>query len=185
MSNLTKRALSNALMEVLKDKPFDKIKVQDLTSMCGLTRNTFYYHFKDIYDLLSYTFVYELEELEKKYNDNKNWEGGLEQGLNYIYQHRKAIRNIYESANQDIVIKYVMNISYEHAKAIVSLHANEELDFNIQNIIAKFYRDALLGALIDWLSSNMKSSPKVLARTYDTLFRGTFEATIKSASELQ
>ena len=185
MSNLTKKALSNALMEVLKDKPFDKIKVQDLTSMCGLTRNTFYYHFKDIYDLLSYTFVYELEELEKKYNDNKNWEGGLEQGLNYIYQHRKAIRNIYESANQDIVIKYVMNISYEHAKAIVSLHANEKLDFNIQNIIAKFYRDALLGALIDWVSSNMKSSPKALARTYDTLFRGTFEATIKSASELQ
>lgn len=184
MSNLTKIALSNALMKMLEDKPFEKIKVQDLTAICGLTRNTFYYHFKDIYDLLSYTFVSQLEELEKKYNINKNWEGGLEQGLNYIYQHRKAIRNIYESANQDMVIKFIMNISYEHAKAIVNLHAEETLDSNIQEIVAKFYRDALLGALIDWLSSNMKSSPKRLAKTYDALFRGTFEAAVNTLSEV-
>lgn len=184
MSDLTKRALARALMETLKDTPFEKIKVQDLTSSCGLTRNTFYYHFKDMYDLLSYVFISELESLEKKYNDNQNWEGGLEQGLNYIYQNRKAIKNIYESANQDIIVKYVMNISYEHAKAIVNLHADEKLDSNAQVIVAKFYRDALFGGLIDWLSSNMKSNPKVLAKTYDTLFRGTFEAAVNSAENI-
>lgn len=184
MSDLTKKALSKALMEMLNDKPFDKIKVQDLTSMCGLTRNTFYYHFKDIYDLLSYTFVYEFSKLEKQYNENKNWEGGLEQGLKFIYHNRRSIRNICESTNQHIVIKFIMNISYEHSKVIVNLHAGETLDTNTQEIIAKFYRDALLGAIIDWIASNMKSSPKLIARTYDTLFRGTFEATVKSALDL-
>ena len=54
MSQMTKRALEASLKELLRHKPLDKITVSDLTDHCGVNRMTFYYHFKDIYDLVEW-----------------------------------------------------------------------------------------------------------------------------------
>ena len=52
MQNMTKQALKTSLEKLLAKKPLDKITINDLTSDCGISRMTFYYHFKDIYDLV-------------------------------------------------------------------------------------------------------------------------------------
>lgn len=51
-ADLTKRALSEALSEQLKEKPFEQITVTDIARKAGLNRQTFYYHFRDLYDLI-------------------------------------------------------------------------------------------------------------------------------------
>ena len=51
MTNATKLALEESLKRLLLKKPLDKITINDLTTDCGISRMTFYYHFKDIYDL--------------------------------------------------------------------------------------------------------------------------------------
>ena len=53
MSSITKQALEHALKSLLLKKPFHKITINDITEECGVSRMTFYYHFKDIYDLVS------------------------------------------------------------------------------------------------------------------------------------
>ena len=55
--NTTKIALEASLKELLKKKPFDKITIADLTEDCGISRMAFYYHFKDIYDLVEWACV--------------------------------------------------------------------------------------------------------------------------------
>lgn len=55
MSNTTKRALENSLKQMLLKKPLDKITISDLTDDCGISRMAFYYHFKDIYDLVEWS----------------------------------------------------------------------------------------------------------------------------------
>ena len=55
-SKLTKRALAASITTLLEKKPLDRITIKDITDECGVTRNTFYYHFQDVYDLLSYIF---------------------------------------------------------------------------------------------------------------------------------
>ena len=52
MSQITKRALEASLKKLLTKKPLDKITITDITEDCGINRMTFYYHFKDIYDLV-------------------------------------------------------------------------------------------------------------------------------------
>ena len=54
MANTTKLALEASLKELLRTKPIDRITINDLTEHCGISRMTFYYHFKNIYD--SYSF---------------------------------------------------------------------------------------------------------------------------------
>ena len=51
MSDLTKKALGASLKKILLQKPLEKITITDLTNDCGVNRQTFYYHFHDIYDL--------------------------------------------------------------------------------------------------------------------------------------
>ena len=73
MSNTTKLALEASLKKQLLHKQLDKITINDLTSDCGISRMSFYYHFKDKYDLepssrhlLYYLFVVkEMEQFKK------------------------------------------------------------------------------------------------------------------------
>lgn len=55
MSQITKYALENSLKNLLLQKPLDKITISDITDDCGISRMTFYYHFKDIYDLVEWS----------------------------------------------------------------------------------------------------------------------------------
>ena len=53
--------------DLLKEKPFNKITVNDIANKCDINRQTFYYHFKDIYDLLEWIFANEVvEKIEKE-----------------------------------------------------------------------------------------------------------------------
>ena len=54
MSQTTKRALEASLKKLLLEKPLNKITINDITEDCGVNRMTFYYHFKDIYDLVDW-----------------------------------------------------------------------------------------------------------------------------------
>ena len=55
MSQVTKRALEASLKNLLLQKPLSKITISDITEDCGINRMTFYYHFKDIYDLVEWS----------------------------------------------------------------------------------------------------------------------------------
>lgn len=187
MSNLTKKALADALMDELNKKPLDKITVQELTDKCGLTRNTFYYHFRDIYDLLSHIFLDEMEYLRVQYAEKLDWEDGLEYGLNYLYEHKAAIKNINESSSHDLLSRFMNHVANEHSVAVIKLEYNNpdnELDPATLKIVAKFYKSALLGALLDWIATDMKDPPGELAKYYNAMFRGTFEAAIQSARSI-
>ena len=58
MTNATKLALEESLKHLLLKKPLDKITINDLTTDCGISRMTFYYHFKDIYDLVAVSYTH-------------------------------------------------------------------------------------------------------------------------------
>ncbi|MBE6350716.1 MAG: TetR family transcriptional regulator, partial [Spirochaetaceae bacterium] len=55
-SNITKQALANAFKELMFEKSFTRITINDICSKCSLNRKSFYYHFKDKYDLLNWIF---------------------------------------------------------------------------------------------------------------------------------
>ena len=187
LSNLTKNALAASLMKALSEKSIDRITIQELTDYCGLARNTFYYHFKDVYDLLSYIFTSEMETLRIKYTEERNWQGGLEYGLKYLYEHRLAIKNIQESGSLDLIIRYINRIAFEHATAIVekiSKEVEHHLDNSTRDFLARFYKDALLGSLLDWIATDMEDSPEDLADYFDAMFHGTFDSAITTAQRM-
>ena len=52
MTKFTRNAIKETFMQLLNEKPLDKISVRDVVESCGISRNTFYYHYHDIYEVL-------------------------------------------------------------------------------------------------------------------------------------
>ena len=75
--NRTKQRLSRALKELLRKKPLDQIRVRELTELCGLRRQSFYYHFKDVYDLFDWSVRQERELQIDVFMKNDCFEGAM------------------------------------------------------------------------------------------------------------
>ena len=73
MSSLTtKRAIAYTFKVLLKEKPFNKITINDIASECDINRQTFYYHFQDIKDLVEWICI---DEVDKLLTEKENYEG--------------------------------------------------------------------------------------------------------------
>ena len=87
MSQITKRALAESLKKLLLEKPLDRITVSDITEDCGVSRMTFYYHFRDVYDLIEWTW---LQEAERALDGQKTctWQQGFLQIFQLVQENR-------------------------------------------------------------------------------------------------
>ena len=67
MANFTKQAIKAAFLELLDEKPLNKISVRDIVERCGINRNSFYYHFQDIPSLLGEIIIERTNDLMAQY----------------------------------------------------------------------------------------------------------------------
>ena len=100
MPNRTKRALEASLKNLLLKKPLDKITINDIAEDCGITRMAFYYHFKDIYDLIEWSCV---EDATIALSGNKTyetWQEGYLQIFEAVLENKPFIMNVYNSVSR-------------------------------------------------------------------------------------
>ena len=93
MSDITKNALANSLTELMAATPLDKITVRMLVENCGLNRQTFYYHFQDIYDLLGWMLERDAENLMGEKVDADNWKPALGRVLTSAREKKTLVVN--------------------------------------------------------------------------------------------
>lgn len=173
MSQTTKRALEESLKRMLLKKPLDKITISDITEDCGISRMTFYYHFKDIYDLVEWSCV---EDAAKALGGKKTydtWQQGFLQIFEAVMENRPFIMNVYHSVSRDQVETYLYKLTYDLLISVVEEKAAgitvSETD---KKFIADFYKYGFVGLMLDWIKNNMKESPNQIVGRLDTLIRG-------------
>ena len=107
MSQVTKRALEQSLKNLLLQKSLTKITVKDITEDCGINRMTFYYHFKDIYDLVEWAC---LEDARKALEEKKTfdtWQQGFLQIFEAVQANKPFIMNVYRCVHREQVECYL------------------------------------------------------------------------------
>ena len=97
MSQITKRAISASLKHLLLQKPLGKITINDIAEDCGINRMTFYYHFKDIYDLIEWTCVEDASRALEGKKTYDTWQQGLLQIFEAVLDNKPFIMNVYRS----------------------------------------------------------------------------------------
>lgn len=180
MAQITKKALEASLKHLLLQKPLPKITIQDLTDDCGISRMTFYYHFKDIYDLVEWSCE---EDAQKALGENRHydsWEEGLLDIFKAVRENKPFILNVYHSVSREQIETYLYQLTYQlmidvvEEKAVSLRVSTEDKDF-----IADFYKYALVGLMLDWIKKDMREDPQDLVNRLAILVHGNIVAALQ------
>lgn len=176
-SNITKKALASALKELMTEQPFSKISVSDICERCGMNRKSFYYHFKDKYDLVNWIFDTECSHFILEYREENIWKVfGLM--CHYLYENREFYRHALRIEGQNSFIDHFRESLRSGFRMSFSRLMGEHEDFQLY-----FYSDAIVCAIERWLTSKKCVPPdeflKMLiscARSFEKLLEGGIES---------
>ena len=84
MAKFTQKAIMSAFLDLLHRMSLDKITVKDIVDECGINRNTFYYYYQDIYDLLEDVFETEYNMVMSQASDEDNFEDACRRATHLI-----------------------------------------------------------------------------------------------------
>ena len=173
---LTKRALEDSLKRLLLQKPLTKITIADLTEDCGVSRMTFYYHFKDVYDLIEWTWLQEAERALDGQKTYDTWQQGFLQIFQLVQENRAFVMNLYHSISREQVERYLYRLTYQLLIGVVEeKSAGMSVRDEDKEFIADFYKYAFVGLMLDWIRGGMKGEPQVLIDRLSVLIRGDVE----------
>jgi AcrR family transcriptional regulator len=176
MSDLTKRALAEALKTRLSKTTLKNITIKDLTDDCGLNRQTFYYHFSDIYELMEWIFVDEANRiLDLDYIDDDI--GAIfEKIFNYVQDNEKLILHAYRFTDKSLLNNFLKSWVRPIVTHIITKKSEgkniseEDRDFVIDVCVT-----VLLGITFQWLDNGMEDNLSGKADKLMTLLDGNIE----------
>ena len=179
MSNLTKKALLKAFGELIEEKPFNKITINDLTKRCGLNRMTFYYHFDNIYELMIWGLETQMHEVSKDCVNYENWKTGYLRIFDFALERKMYIKKIFQTIEQEHLEHYLNQITERMVLAVIDDKiGDKKLDEDDRLFTAQICAHVLVGTLVSWVARGMKEDPEMMVKRTGRLLDGLIEKTI-------
>lgn len=179
----TKMAIAFSLKELLLEKSLEKITISDITKKCGINRQTFYYHFRDIFDLIKWICEQDTEKALRENRTYDTWQEGFLAIFNMIIKDKNFILNIYHNISKDYLYRYLYKVTYQLLYAVVDEKASQ---FNVKDddkiFIANFYKYSFVGIFLEWIDSGMKEDPKLIIQHLNSIIKGSFSHALNNAT---
>ena len=173
-SEHTKQQLASALKVLMAERPMDKITISDLTAICKIRRQSFYYHFEDIYDLLRWMFQNEAISLQQ-HEGALLWQEGLLQLLRYLEENRAVCLCALKSMGRDHIKRFfeadIYSIIHHTIEQLgENIGSNPQLDSFVDiEMLTHFYVLALAGMMESWLLGEIDRTPEQLVQFADVI----------------
>ena len=179
MSQVTKRALEQSLKNLLLKKPLTKITISDIAEDCGINRMTFYYHFKDIYDLVEWSCMEDARRALEEKKTYDTWQQGFLQIFEAVLQNKPFVMNVYRCVHQEQVEKYLKPL----VDALILGVINEEsagmtVREEDKDFIAQIYSYIFIGLMLDWIKDDMRADPQPIVDRLARLIKGSIAAAL-------
>ena len=148
---------AKAIKSLIKKQPLDKITVTDIVSTAGKTRQTFYRHFQDKYDLVNWYF----EKLVLKSFEEMNQGGTLQEALNlkfaFIEQEHAFFKEAFKSNDYNNLIHYDFCCIYDFYKEYIHQNTGKTLSSDI-DFLLKMYCRGSVDMTVEWVLNDMPIS---------------------------
>lgn len=183
MPEQTKWILAEALRKKMAVKPLNKITIQEIVDMCGFNRQTFYYHFRDIYDLLHWIFEYDAERILENRLTTETWADALLQVLRYIEENKEMCLCALRGMQHDMLSRFLyIDVEPLIKEVIEQIAQDETIDEPYKNFITHFYTLSIAATIEDWLQGNCKDM-QISAEKLATLIDITISGNLQSAMQ--
>jgi AcrR family transcriptional regulator len=179
MAQFTKKAIIEGFMELLNERPFDKITVVDVAERCEINRNTFYYYFDDLYALVDEILRMETQKILDMDIRCDTWADAFTLVTEFDRRNKRAIFNLYHSPNWENVEKHLYSITLTGMTAVMEKEA-EHTGAQAEDIrsLAVFYTAALLGLMTRWLHEDMKYDADAYIANLSNLLEGSAKSAL-------
>ena len=179
MSEITKRALEASLKNLLLQKPLNKITINDIAEDCGINRMTFYYHFKDIYDLVEWSCEEDAARALAGKKTYETWQQGLLQIFEAVQNNKPFILNVYRCISREQVENYLYRLTYDLLEGVVEEQARGmSVRAEDKAYIATLYKYMFVGLMLDWIKSDMKEPPQKMVNQLEQVIHGSVSAAL-------
>ena len=185
MSNITKKALEVSLKNMLLKKPLDKITIRDITDDCGISRMAFYYHFRDIYDLVEWACIEDATEALAGKKTYATWVEGLSQIFEAVLANKPFVINAYHAIDRERMENFLFKLTYDLILGVVEEKSKDIAISEAQKaFIADFYKYSLVGIMLDWIRHDMAEDYHAIVRDISLTIRGDVTGAIQNFSEV-
>lgn len=174
MAQTTKKALAASLKRLLKVKTLDKVTVTDIAEDCEVNRQTFYYHFQDIYDLIEWIYTNDADKALDGKKTYDTWQQGFLQIFEYVQENKAFVINTYHSISREHLERFLYNETYH---LIMDVVEEQAAGMNVREddkaFIADIYKFAFVGLMLEWVGKGMKEEPEKIIGRLSLLMEGT------------
>lgn len=154
MANATKKALMTALIELLNGTTLDNITVKDIVERADVSRQTFYYHFGDVYELLEWAFQEQLKHLNEL--PANNWDERILIAIDYLRTNRTLAMNVYHSLGAEYLslgleraVRPFVEASLNHVAGSIPMQQRDK------EFAVSFFTYGVIGSIMKWLDDGM------------------------------
>lgn len=178
-SYITKNALAASMKKLMEERDFSKVTVADICEGCGMNRKSFYYHFKDKYELVNWIFYEEfLKNMDvSRYKTSRDI---LEDLCKYFYRERTFYENALMVEGQNSFREYL----FESMLPVIKTQRKDlfrDREYNL--FFVYFFYEAFLAAIISWLRDGEKIPPDEFLRQLHAILITLAENFIEESRE--
>ena len=184
MSKFTRQAIMYSMLKLLQEKSIDKITVKDICEMCEINRNTFYYYYSDIYQVLEELLRTETEKSLKEKQENHSFYEDCLKKYHLILEYKKAVYHLYNSKNRDLILKYLYDITEKYMeKYVLKEVEGKKLSAEDIQFIVDFYSNSMIGSILRWMQRGMMEKQEKLIYRLSVSYQATIKALIAQIEE--
>ena len=186
-SSETKLKMGEALKKLVNYKAFSKITVGDIVTECGLNRNSFYYHFENLFDLLYWTYDQEIKNIVTSFqNANADYTQSFEFILSYIDQNINLCQAAYESLGENDLenmierdLKLFLTVSVAHITEELKIEISEDY----KNFLVFNFSPMVRFQIVWYIKYNDKLDKPRFLEYIKTTFYNSLTAAIMAAGK--
>lgn len=177
-----KDSIKAAFLKLLEERPLREITVKDIVQACGVNRNSFYYHFKDIPALLEEIITEYAGQIIKAQGPALSLADCLETACRFAQENRQAVLHINQSAHRDLFERCLMDVCRKVVQDFAAAAiGNVPIAREDREVLIRFYQCECFGQIVEWLSSGMRYDIARQFRRLCELGEGMTELLIRRA----
>jgi len=179
----TRHSLTHAMVELVTEKRFDDITVQNLIDRADIGRSTFYSHFRDKEDLFQKNWERFIDFCAQQINWDQVGKGSF-MPIIFLFEHLKDVQPFY----QGLVRSRKIDALFKSGTEQLSRRIAEALKASVKDVpsipilvLANYLASELFGLLKWWLDERMPYSPERMDEIYHNLVNPTLKSALESS----
>lgn len=167
-----KKVIAGAFYRLLETRSIDKITVKMLIEECGISRQTFYYHFHDIMEVLEWMFLQSAKRLTERSLDAANLDEVLRIHIEFTEKNYQKLRRLMESRKRAQVEEMLVEAVCVYLKELAKhLPAGRNISYADMEVMLRFHACGMVGVLLRY-AGNPETDREELVRQLKLLLSG-------------